>query len=138
MDPKEFPASFAAFAGPDRLTQFVRFLNREGRWLGRFLFRQEELLERFAARASCSELVFEQSEPLLRMCELHEADLVPDPEGLSARCRGAVTDYTRVADDRFPNTDRGPLVMGEPFENYRYGLWCCPVFRASGAEWGSW
>jgi hypothetical protein len=135
MEATAFRRSFAAFAGPERYRQFLRALNREGRWRGRFLFWQEELLERFAASASVGDVEFEQIESLLRVCELHGDELERDPEGLSQRCRGALTDYTRAQAAWFPNTDCGPVVMGRRFENFRLGLWFCPACRAAEAEW---
>jgi hypothetical protein len=131
MEGSEYRAAFASFAGPHRYCQFVRALNREGRWRGRFLYWQEELLARFAATATSLAVEFERVEPLLRVCELHGAELAPDPEGLSHRCRGAVTDYTRAQAERFPNTDCGPIVMGRPLDNFRRGLWYCPACRAA-------
>src|SRR5437773_1006300 len=127
MKAAEFRRSFATFAGPERYRQFLRALNHEGRWRGRFLFWQEELMERFAASALVSDVAFERTEPLLRVCELHGDELEPDLEALSQRCRGAVTDYTRAQFERFPNTDCGPLVLGQRFDNFRRGLWYCPA-----------
>jgi hypothetical protein len=135
MEASEFRTAFASFAGPDRYRKFLRALNREDRWRGRFVYWQEELLARFAATAPSAGVAFEQVESLLRVCELHGADLVADPEALSHRCRGAVTDYTRAAAELFPNTDCGPLVMGRRFDNFRQGLWYCPVCRAAEVEW---
>jgi hypothetical protein len=135
MDAAEFRHSFATFAGPDRYCQFLRALNREGRWRGRLLFWQEQLLEQFASSAAAGELSFERVEPLLRVCELHGAELAPDPQAVSQRCRGAVTEYTRAQAERSPNTDCGPLVTSRRFENFREGLWYCPACRAIAAEW---
>jgi len=127
MDVTEFRRLFAAFSGPERYREFLRALNREGRWRGRFLFWQEELLERFATCAPVGHVTFERVESLLRVCELHDADLVQDAEGLSQRCRGAVTDYTRAQAERFPNTDCGPVIMGRRFDNFRTG---CGIARS--------
>jgi hypothetical protein len=135
VDPVEFRRSFAAFAGPDRYRQFLRALNGEGRWRGRFLYWQGELLEKFAASTGTGVATFEQVEPLLRVCEEHQVELERDPEALSSRCRGAVTDYTRAQAEHFPNTDCGPLEVGRRHDNYRHGLWYCPACRASEAEW---
>src|SRR5262245_41126742 len=135
MDASEFRATFASFAGPDRYRQFVRALNGEGRWRGRFMYWQEELLARFAASIPSANVVFERVEPLLRICELHEVELVADSKAPSRRCRGAVTDYTRAQVERFPNIDCGPVVMGHRFENFRLGLWFCPACRAAEAKW---
>jgi hypothetical protein len=137
MEASEFREAFASFAGSDRYCQFVCVLNRAGRWRGRFLYWQEELLARFAAAVPSAEVAFERVEPLLRVCELHGAELAVDPEALSQRCRGAVTEYTRAAAERFPNTDCGPVVMGRRFENFRRGLWHCPSCRAAEAEWAA-
>ncbi|QDU19868.1 hypothetical protein [Urbifossiella limnaea] len=135
MGASEFRDSFATFVGPDRYRQFVRALNREGRWRGRLLFWQEELLARFAASAPYPNVGFERVEVWLRVCELHGAELAADPEAMSQRCRGAVTDFTRAGAERFPNTDCGPVVMGHRFDNFRRGLWYCPACRVAEADW---
>jgi len=137
MEANEFRTAFAMFAGADRYQQFVRALNGEGRWRCRFLFWQEELLAPFAASHPSAVVEFERVEQLLRVCELHGAELVPDPEGLSQRCRGAVTEYTRAQGERFPNSDCGPLIIGRRFDNFRRGLWFCPVCRAAETEWAA-
>src|SRR4051794_35902910 len=97
MEAREFRAAFTSFAGPDGYRQLVRFLNGGGRWRGRFLYWQEELLARFVAAIPSADVAFERVEPLLRVCQLHRAELDSDPEVLSQRCRGAVTEYTRAA-----------------------------------------
>jgi hypothetical protein len=135
MEASEFRNVFISFAGPDRYRQFVRALNRGGRWRGRLLYWQETLLAEFVATYPSVEVAFELVEPLLRVCELHGAELAHDPEGLSHRCRGAVSDYTRAQAEQFPNTDCGPVVMGRWFENFRQGLWYCPACRFADAEW---
>lgn len=135
MDVAEFRRSLAAYAGPERYRKFLRTLNGEGRWRGRFLFWQEELLEGFATGCGVGDVTFERIESLLRICELHEVDLMPDAEALSVRCHGAVTDYSRTKARLFPNIDSGPLVMGRRFDNFRTGRWYCPACRAAEAEW---
>jgi hypothetical protein len=135
MDATEFLRSFATFSGSERYRRFVRTLNRTCRWRGRFLFWQEDLLDRFATSANVGDVTFERVESLLRACELHEAELARYPEGLAQRCRGAVTDYTRAAAEHFPNTDCGPLIMGRRFDNFRRGLWYCPACRVADVRW---
>jgi hypothetical protein len=135
MDVTEFRRSLAAFAGSERFRKLVRDFNREGRWLGRLRFWQEDLLDQFAASFNVVDVTFERVESLLRMCELHQLELVPDLEGLSQRCRGAVNEYTIAAAEHFPNTDCGPLEFGNRFENFRTGLWYCPACREAEARW---
>lgn len=135
MDVTEFRRSFSLFAGPDRYCRFVRAVNNGGRWRGRFLFWQEDLLARFADVTDFGEVAFKRVEPLLRICEMHEVELAPDTEALSQRCRGAVSDYTRAQLDHFPNTDCGPIVTGNSFDNFRRGLWYCPICRAAETKW---
>jgi hypothetical protein len=137
VEASEFRAAFASFAGPDRYRQFLRALNREGRWRGRLLYWQEELLARFAEAVPSAEVTFERVESLLRVCELHGAELAPDRAALSRRCRAAVTDHTRAAAERFPSTDCGPLVMGRQLDNFRRGLWYCPACRAAAEAEGA-
>jgi hypothetical protein len=135
MEAPEFRKAFNSFVGSDRYHQFVRFLNSSGRWRGRFLFWQEELLARFAVAYPSAEVSFERVEPMLRVCELHDADLATNPTGLSRRCRGAVTDYALAAAKQFPNTDCGPVLMGRWFENFREGMWYCPACQLAETEW---
>ena len=71
MEAGEFRAAFASFAGSDRFCRFVRALNGQGRWRGRFLYWQEELLARFVVSIPSADAAFERVEPLLRVCELH-------------------------------------------------------------------
>jgi hypothetical protein len=56
------------------------------------LYWQEELLARFVSAVPSAELAFERVE-LLRVCELHGAELAADTEALSQRCRGAVPQH---------------------------------------------
>jgi hypothetical protein len=135
VDPIEYRRLFATFAGTDRYRQFLRALNGQGRWRGRFLYWQEELLAEFAASTGTEVVTFEQVESLLRVCEEHHVELERDPEALSSRCRGWANEFTLAQAEHFPNTDCGPLEMGRRHDNYRYGLWYCPVCRASEAEW---
>jgi hypothetical protein len=135
MDATEFRHWLAAVAGDGRYRQFLRSLNDEGRWRGRFHFWQEALLAEAGLTASSSVELFDRVEPLLRVCELHRVELEPDPAGLAKRCRGAVTDYTIAQGESFPNTDCGPLLPGDRFENFRQGLWYCPECRAAEAGW---
>jgi hypothetical protein len=135
MEASEFRNLFCSFAGPDRYRQFVRALNVGGRWRGRFQYWQERLIAGFLASFPSAEVGFERVEALLRVCELHGADLAHDPDGLSSRCRGAITEYTLAGADRFPNCDCGPVVMGRRFDNSRRGLWYCPVCRLAEAEY---
>lgn len=135
MEASEFRVALARYVGSDNYRRFIRFLNGEGRWRARFLFWQEELLAGFAATYETGPVGFARIEPLLRVCELHGAELIPDPDGLSQRCHGAVTDFTRVQAESFPNTDCGPLEMGCRLENFRRGLWFCPTCRVAEAEW---
>ncbi|MBA4189495.1 MAG: hypothetical protein C0467_16020 [Planctomycetaceae bacterium] len=135
VDLVEFRHAFARFVGPDKYRKFLRALNGEGRWRARLLYWQEEMLSRFAASTGNEMVTFEQVESLLRVCEMHHLELERDPEALSSRCRGAVTDYTRAQAEHFPNTDCGPLEMGRRRENYRSGRWYCPTCRASESEW---
>jgi hypothetical protein len=137
MEASEFRKSFSSFAGPDRYRQFVRALNAGGRWRSRFQYWQERLLAEFVASFPSAEVAFERVESLLRVCELHVADLAHDPDGLSSRCRGAITEYTLAQAERFPNCDCGPVVMGRRFDNFRRGLWYCPVCRSAEAEYAA-
>jgi hypothetical protein len=82
VEASEFRAAFASFSGPDRYRQFLRALNRGGGWRGRLLSWQEELLARFAEAVPSAEVTFERVESLLRVCELHGAELAPDRAAL--------------------------------------------------------
>ena len=93
------------------------------------------MLEQFAATTLSVVLEFEQIEPMIRVCEMHGTELIPDTARLATRCRGWANDFTQAMEEWFPNIDCGPLVMGNPFDNYRYGLWRCPSCRAAETEW---
>jgi hypothetical protein len=135
MDAAEFRRSLAALIGSEQYFRILRYLNDEGRWRGRFLFWQEELLRPLASHSVVRPVSFHRFEALLRVCELHQAELERDSEGVSSWCHGAVTDYTRAKAERFPNTDCGPLVMGNRLDNFRTGLWYCPACRVAEEEW---
>jgi len=134
MDVIEFRRLLAKLIGPDQYLRILRFLNGEGRWRGRFLHWQEQLLLPFATHPIIGPASFEQIEALLRVCELHEEELERDLEAVSSRCHGVVNEYTRIKGERFPKTDCGPLVMGNRFGNFRRGLWYCPKCRAAEEE----
>ena len=78
MEASEFRTTFASFVGPIRYRQFVRFLNGEGRWRGRFLFWQEEFLTRFAAAHPSADR--RRDAPLFGAVRQH----AHDPQGAAA------------------------------------------------------
>jgi hypothetical protein len=135
MDAAELRQRLESVGGSGRYRVFLRALNRRCRWHKRFMYWQEALLAKAGVVATSATELFECAEPLLRICELHGAELQPDPEALAQRCRGAVTEDTIAQGGSFPNTDCGPLRPGEPFENCRHGLWFCPECRAAEARW---
>jgi hypothetical protein len=137
MEASDYRKALASFAGPERYRKFVRALNKGGRWRGRFQHWQERLLARFLASFPYAEVTFEQVEPMVRVCELHGADLAQDPDGLSSRCHGAITDYVLAATERFPNCDCGPVIMGNRFDNFRRGMWYCPVCRLAESDYAT-
>ena len=135
MNAAELRQRLESVAGADRYREFLRALNRRCRWHKRFLYWQESLLAKVGVVAPSPTELFEYAEPLLRACEMHGAELQPDPAAIAQRCRGAVTEYTIAQGQSFPNTDCGPLRPGEPSENFRHGLWFCPECRAAEAGW---
>ncbi len=135
MDVTEFRRSLTTLIGTEQYVRVLRFFNGEGRWRCRFLFWQEKMLRPFANHPVVGPVSFERFEELLRICERHQVELERDPEAVSCRCHGAVTEYTRAKAERFPNTDCGPLDMGGRRDYYRTGLWYCPACRIVEAEW---
>ena len=133
MNAAELRQRLESIAGGDRYREFLRSLNSRCRWHKRFLFWQESLLAKAGVVAASATELFECTEPLLRVCELHGAELQPDHEALAQRCRGALSKYTLAQIRSFPNTDCGPLHQGEPLENFRHGLWFCSECRAAEA-----
>ncbi len=69
MEATELQRLFAAFVGADRYRKFLRTLNNQGRWRGRFLFWQEQLLKHFVGYARISEMTVAQVEQMLRVCD---------------------------------------------------------------------
>jgi hypothetical protein len=136
MNAAEFRHRLASVAGGVRYRQFLRSVNGGCRWRGRFLYWQEALLAEAGVAASSPAELFICIEPLLRVCELHNLELQPDPDGLTQRCRGgAVTEFTIVQGKSFPNTDCGPSRPGDRSDSFRHGLWYCPECRAAEVGW---
>jgi len=81
MEASEFRRKLAGIIGDEEYRKFLRALHRTCRLKGRFLFWQEDLLHNIGFSASTSEKLFEELEPLLRVCELHNVELQPDPSG---------------------------------------------------------
>lgn len=134
MEPAEFRRHLEKVAGPLRYRNILHDLNSGRRWERRFLYWQEEILKKAGVEAATRTELFDQVEPMLRVCPMHEVELKHDPSATSKRRGAAITDYDEARAREFPSHDCGPV---DP-RDLGQGLWYCRHCRAAeigGKRW---
>jgi hypothetical protein len=125
--------ALAAFLGDERFRKFVRQGFRRGQQLR---YWQEQEWSRFTAAHPEFAVGMEVLEVALRICELHDHELLPDTvevfRGFGDFAGCSFEDRQRL----FPHAaSRARSTEGELVEGDRVGVWYCPVCRQAEAEW---
>jgi hypothetical protein len=131
-DAASLRAAFATFLGGDRFQEFVR----QGFLHGRLRFWQEKEWERFTNLHPEFAVGLQKLEIALRICQLHNQELLPDTVEVVRGCLNFADWYIKARNAQFPHAKTDPCsTEGTLFDADRIGVWYCPTCRSVKAEW---
>jgi len=126
--------ALAIFLGNERFHKFVK----EGVRGGRLRYWQEKEWFRFVAVHQEFAVSLDELALALRICELHDKELLPDTVEVFHGCIDYADWYTEARNRFFPHAASDSWsTEGAPFEEDCIEVWYCPVCREAKAEWES-
>jgi hypothetical protein len=147
--------AFAVFLGERRFRRFVELLTGPEIFLGRpgtdwppeslrpgspkgLRHWQQQEWSRFTAAHPEFAVSPEELARVLRICEVHGRELLPDTVEVFHGCLDYAEEYIETRNRLFPNASSGAVsTEGAPCEDKRVVVWYCPACRAAEAEWES-
>jgi hypothetical protein len=125
-------AAFAAFLGDAKFRKFVR----QGFHRGRLRYWQQEEWDRFLSAHPEFSVSMGELEAALRICELHDEELLPDTAEVFRGNLDYADWYIEARNRLFPHAAEDMVATeGAPISGERVAVFYCPACRAAKAEW---
>jgi hypothetical protein len=132
VDAATLRQALAAFLGEERFRKLIQ----QGVGQSRLRFWQEQEWERFTLAHPEFAVSLAELAVALRICALHDQELVPDTVEVYHGCRDYANWYIEARNRLFPNAASDPWSSeGAPFERDQIGVWYCPACRQAKGEW---
>jgi hypothetical protein len=132
--PSEFRTRFKDYAGTAVFSRFIKALNRPDRTYVRLRFWQEDLWQAFVTENPDCYLSYDELTEVLRICELHEVDLVPHEVPAFRGCIDYVPEYLEEKAASFPHAPMKVVMVPPDYKPPSVATWICPTCDAIQRE----
>ncbi len=123
----EFRARFKEYTGTETYTKFVKALHQTQRKDSQLRFWQLDLWQSFICDNPEFELSEETLAEALRICELHEEDLVPKRISVFHGCIDYNPEYLEDMATRFPHATMEEIMVSPVHTGSTCKIWVCPT-----------
>lgn len=123
--------AFRQFLGPERFRKFVKTGCEP-----RLLYWQEVEWAKFVEAHPQFDCPLTELQVVLRICEIHENELLPDKAEIFHGNIDLSPTYTRIHNDLFPHAAQDPIsTEGTPCSKSVATVWYCPNCRNARDQW---
>ena len=123
----EFRALFKDFTGPETFRKFVSALHHNTSATSRLRFWQQDLWESFLSSRPDCYMSVEDLQAKLRICELHEMELIPEEVPVFRGCIDYAPDFLAEMASSFPHARLRQVMVSESYERTTATKWYCPA-----------
>lgn len=123
----DFRALFKDFTGPETFRKFVKELYRNTSLASRLRFWQQDLWESFLCSHPDCTMTVEELQAILRICELHEIELIPVEVPSFRGCIDYAPDFLAERASSFPHARLSQVMVSESYKRATATIWYCPA-----------